>query len=46
LFQVEPRDSGTFAAVVAMLGGITLAASYLAARRATAIDPIVVLRGD
>jgi hypothetical protein len=32
LFKVEPHDPAAFVAVIALLGGITLLASYLAAR--------------
>jgi putative ABC transport system permease protein len=46
LFQVEPYDPRTFAAVVVLLGIVTMLACYLAARRATIIDPIAVLRSE
>ena len=39
-------DPSTYAAVVALLGGIALLASYLPARRASRMDPIAVLRAD
>jgi len=32
--------------IVAMLGGAALLASFIPARRAAAVDPIVVLRHD
>jgi predicted permease len=44
LFQVSPNDPGTYIAVAVILGVITLAASYIPARRATRVDPIVALR--
>jgi putative ABC transport system permease protein len=44
LFATAPQDLGTFAAVVAVIGAFGLLASYLPARRATRVDPMVVLR--
>jgi putative ABC transport system permease protein len=44
LFGVNPADPLTFAAVAAILASVTLAASYIPARRATRVDPIVALR--
>jgi putative ABC transport system permease protein len=46
LWEVSPTDPLTFAAVVAILGATGLAASYLPARRATRVDPLVVLRSE
>ena len=46
LFRVDPADPATFAFVSGMLLAVTLTASYLAARRVTAIDPIRALRAD
>jgi putative ABC transport system permease protein len=46
LFQVEPSEPSTLGTVAALLSGITLTATYLAARRAMRIDPMTVLRAD
>jgi putative ABC transport system permease protein len=46
LFQVEPTDGATYAAVSALLLGAALIACYLPAMRAAQIDPQVALRCD
>ena len=44
LFGVAPRDPLTFISVGALLCGIAIIASYLPARRAAKVDPMVALR--
>jgi putative ABC transport system permease protein len=46
LYGVAATDPFTFAAVAALLGLIALIASYAPARRASRVDPIVVLREE
>jgi predicted permease len=44
LYGVSPLDPLTFAAVILILGAVTVAASYLPARRAARMDPLQALR--
>jgi putative ABC transport system permease protein len=44
LFNVPQTDPGTFIIVSLCLGGIALLASYIPARRAMRVDPMVALR--
>ncbi len=44
LFGVRPTDFVTFAAVSLLLAGVAALASYVPARRATRVDPIIALR--
>jgi putative ABC transport system permease protein len=46
LFEVKPTDPATFIGVAALLGAVSLAASYIPARRAARVDPAYALRRD
>jgi putative ABC transport system permease protein len=46
LFGVSARDPLVFGAVATLLAAVALAASYAPARRAAAVDPVEVLRGE
>jgi putative ABC transport system permease protein len=44
LYDVKQRDPLVFGSVAFLLGAVALLASYLPARRAVRIDPLVALR--
>jgi putative ABC transport system permease protein len=46
LYEVKPTDPGTIALVVAVLVSIALLASWVPARRATRVDPLVAMRPE
>jgi predicted permease len=46
LYDVAPNDTGTLVAAVLLMGAVALAASWIPAHRAAAIDPATTLRAD
>jgi ABC-type antimicrobial peptide transport system permease subunit len=46
IYGVQVHDGLTFAAVILLLGLASLAAAWLPARRAAAVDPILALRAE
>ena len=46
LYQVQPGDPAVIAVIATMLGVVGLVASWLPARRAASVDPLVALRDE
>jgi putative ABC transport system permease protein len=46
LYEVTSRDPATYAGVAGLLGIVALAATYLPARRALRVDPMISLRSE
>jgi predicted permease len=46
LFGIEPVDLATFVAVALVLGLVTVIASYVPARRATRVDPMIAVQAE
>jgi predicted permease len=46
LYGVAPTDPATYAGVAIVLGAVTLLATYLPARRASRVQPIIALRSQ
>jgi putative ABC transport system permease protein len=44
LFQVAPTDVTTFVVVAVLLSAVAMLASYLPARRAASVDPLIALK--
>jgi len=46
IYGVKPTDTWTYIAVCSLLGSLALVASYVPARRAAQVDPMLALRHE
>ena len=46
LYEVQPNDPATFAAVAITLAVVAMVASFVPARRASRVDPVIAIRND
>jgi putative ABC transport system permease protein len=46
MFDVSPRDPLTFGVTVGLVAVMALIATYIPARRASRVDPLIALRAD
>jgi ABC-type antimicrobial peptide transport system permease subunit len=46
LFDLTSSDPVTYVAIIVLLGGAAIVASWIPARRASRVDPVVALRAE